>query len=64
MEPVVYNLPWLAGFFEKDNMYIGISFIGGLMLGLEVLWDDKALVIDLGIIRVVVGLYQGEEEND
>jgi hypothetical protein len=45
-------------------MYIGISFIGGLMLGLEVLWDDKALVIDLGIIRVVVGLYQGEEEND
>jgi len=53
--------PWhLSGV----NMYIGISFIGGLMFGLEFLLDDKAMIIDLGIIRVVVGLYQGEEEND
>ncbi len=45
-------------------MYIGISFIRGVMLGFEFLWEDKVLVVDLGIVRVLFGLYNGEENND
>lgn len=45
-------------------MYIGISFISGVMLGFEFLWEDKVLVVDLGIVRVLFGLYNGEENND
>ena len=45
-------------------MYIGMSFIGGIMLGIEVLWDEGAVVIDLGIIRLVIGIFNGEQENE
>ena len=53
--------PWhLSGV----NMYIGMSFIGGIMLGIEVLWGEGAVVIDLGIIRLVIGIFNGEQENE
>ena len=45
-------------------MYIGMSFIGGIMLGIEVLWGEGAVVIDLGIIRLVIGIFNGEQENE
>lgn len=36
-------------------MYIVLDFISGLMFGLEYLWDDQALVIDIGIVRLYIG---------
>lgn len=44
-------------------MYIGVSFISGVMFGLEFLLDDKAMVIDLGIVRVLIGIYNGETND-
>lgn len=37
-------------------MIISVSFISGVMVGLELLYEDKALVIDLGIFRVILAL--------
>lgn len=37
------------------DMYIVLDFISGLMFGLEYLWDDQALVIDIGIVRLYIG---------
>lgn len=31
---------------------IGIQFISGLMIGIEIVWGE-GLVIDLGIIRII-----------
>lgn len=45
-------------------MYIGVAFISGVMIGLEFLWEEKTLVIDLGIVRVLVGVYNNGDEND
>jgi len=34
-------------------MFIVFSFIPGFMLGIEFLWDEGCLVIDLGIVRMM-----------
>ena len=36
-------------------MFLQVNFISGLMFGIEYLWDDNILVIDLGIVRVYIG---------
>jgi len=36
-------------------MFLQLDFISGLMFGVEYLWDDGILVIDLGIVRVYIG---------
>ena len=36
-------------------MFIQVDFISGLMFGVEYLFDDSILVLDLGIIRVYFG---------
>ena len=41
--------------FKKGNMFLHVEMISGLMVGIEVLWDESVLVIDLGIIRVFIG---------
>lgn len=43
-------------------MLISGSFISGMMVGVEVLWSDKALVLDLLIIRVIFAIIPPEEE--
>jgi hypothetical protein len=44
-------------------MYIGVAFISGVMIGLEFLWEEKTLVVDLGIVRVLIGVYNGDEND-
>lgn len=34
-------------------MGIAAQFISGIMVGIEVLWEENGLVIDLGIIRLI-----------
>ena len=34
-------------------MAIGLQFISGVMVGIEWQYDEKAFIIDLGIIRVI-----------
>lgn len=36
-------------------MFLQLDFISGLMFGIEYLWNDKILVIDLGIVRLYIG---------
>jgi len=36
-------------------MFLQVDFISGLMFGLEYLWNDNILVIDLGIFRIYIG---------
>ena len=45
-------------------MYIAVSFISGVMLGIEVLWEggERAIVLDLGIVRIYCALPWQEEE--
>jgi hypothetical protein len=42
-------------------MLIGLQFISGIMVGIEVLWGE-AIVFDIGIIRLI--LYYGDGEED
>ena len=42
-------------------MMIGFSFISGFMFGIEYLFEDGVLVIDLGIIRCAIHKYSAEE---
>jgi hypothetical protein len=44
-------------------MYIGVAFISGVMIGLEFLWEEKTLVVHLGIVRVLIGVYNGDEND-
>ena len=37
-------------------MFVKFDFISGVMVGLEYLWDNKILVIDIGIVRVYIGV--------
>lgn len=37
-------------------MIISVSFISGVMVGLEFLLGEKALVVDLGIFRIIFAL--------
>ena len=46
-------------------MFITATFISGLMLGIEFLWDEKILVVDLGIVRIYTGVVpEGYNKND
>jgi len=36
-------------------MGIIISFIPGLMFGVEYLWEEGIVVLDIGIIRLMIG---------
>jgi hypothetical protein len=36
-------------------MLINVSFISGVMLGIELLLEEKVLVLDLLILRVLIG---------
>lgn len=46
-------------------MFITATFISGLMLGIEFLWDEKILVVDLGIVRIYTGIVpEGYNKND
>ena len=40
---------------------IGFSFISGFMVGLEYIFEDNVLVIDLGIIRCAIHKYPSEQ---
>lgn len=46
---------------KKDNMLISGSFISGMMLGVEFLWAEKALILDLLIVRVIFAPLPDEE---
>ena len=37
------------------KMFISLEFISGVMIGIEYLWEDKVLIIDLAILRVFIG---------
>ena len=37
------------------KMFVTLDFISGMMIGIEYLWEDKVLVIDLAILRVFIG---------
>lgn len=37
-------------------MFVKIVAISGLMCGIEYLWDERILVIDLGIVRIYTGI--------
>jgi len=39
-------------------MFIKGTVISGMMFGIEYLWDDNILVIDLLIIRIFVGKFK------
>ena len=36
-------------------MFLKITWISGLMLGIEILWDNSIVVFDIGIIRIYIG---------
>lgn len=36
-------------------MFLQVDLISGLMFGLEFLWKDSIMVIDLGIFRIYIG---------
>lgn len=42
-------------------MIVNISWISGVMIGLELLWEEKVLVVDLGIIRLMFGIMPNEQ---
>ncbi len=42
-------------------MMIGFSFISGFMIGIEYLFEDGVLVIDLGIVRCAIHKYSAED---
>jgi len=44
-------------------MRIVISFIPGLMFGIEYLWDEGILVLDVGILRFMFGSINDEGPN-
>jgi len=37
-------------------MFVKIVAISGIMCGIEYLWDERILVIDLGIVRIYTGI--------
>lgn len=41
---------------KNKNMFVKGVFISGLMFGVEYLWDNKILVLDLGIFRIYTGI--------
>lgn len=42
-------------------MFIQVNFISGVMLGVEFLWDEKVLVLDLLIARFYIGSLPNEQ---
>lgn len=45
-------------------MFVHTQLINGLMLGIEFLWDEGIVVIDLGIIRIYTGKVPTENNNN
>lgn len=46
-------------------MFVQFNIIGGLMVGIEFLWEINAVVIDLGIFRIYIGkVPKKEDKND
>ena len=46
--------------YVRGNMFIQVNFISGVMLGVEFLWDEKVLVLDLLIARFYIGSLPNE----
>lgn len=42
----------------EDKVFLSVVWISGLMFGLEIVWESRMVVLDLGIIRIFVGLYK------
>jgi len=40
------------------KLFVQCKAITGCMIGLEFLWEARAVVFDLGIVRVFVGFYK------
>ena len=36
-------------------MFLQVDWISGVMLGIEVLWGQSIVVLDIGIIRIYIG---------
>ncbi len=43
-------------------IYIGVQFISGFMVGMEFIWEDKAMVIDIGIFRFLIQIDNQSEK--
>lgn len=44
----------MPNYRQGGNMWIVVSFIPGFMVGIEYLWEEHLLVIDLAIIRIMI----------
>jgi len=46
-------------------MYLQLHVISGLMFGVEFLWNDSIVVVDIGVIRMYIGIVPKEgKKND
>jgi len=41
-------------------MFISANIIGGLMFGIEFLWGQNIMVVDIGIFRIYIGTIHKE----
>ena len=43
-------------------LYMQMSLISGFMLGIEFIFDENLVVLDIGIIRILIGKEDGTYE--
>jgi len=47
-----------------SELFLTVRWISGVCIGIEVLWGHNMMVVDLGIIRIYVGIRESDNKND
>ena len=43
-------------------MFIVVHLISGVMVGMEFQWEENVLILDLGIVRLIIGKDTSDDE--
>ena len=50
---------------ESDSeLFLSVRWISGVCFGIEFLWNHNIIVVDLGIVRIYLGIRERKYNND